>query len=199
MAGAGSATVTFSFTTGIAGLHKVNIGSLLAPFEVKPSPPAVVTEAPAPEITSFSSSPGYREGTNTLVNARIVYQVSQSWDSLSNVRLILTVLFNGQLLEQIPLLAAEQLQADGMTGEMNYLPALGWEAGEYAFQVELFEGENLSQVLPLQRINVTPEMLSRVVSWKTLGIIIGSALALGLMIIGLVLYFRRDTLRDYWK
>ena len=155
------------------------------------------TEVSAPELNSFSISPSYDQGTNKLVYAGIVYEMSQTWESFPNTRLLLTVFRDGQFLEQVPLLTLSQLQSDGKTGALSYIPPAGWEIGEYIFQAELYEAERLVQDTPLQHLIVTSESIATVVRWKTLSIIIGAALVLITIIVALVLYRRRGTLRDY--
>jgi hypothetical protein len=201
--GGGSMTVSFSFTPDTVGQHKVSIGGLLAPFKVESPPPLLpppaATKASKLELNSFSTAPSYDKTTNTLVYVRIAYQMNQTWKSFPDASLMLTVFRDSQFLEQVPLLTLSELQADGQTGELSYVPPTGWETGEYAFRAELYDGDSLIQDTPLRGLTITPEATARVVSWKTLGIIIGSVLALGSIILTLVLYYRRDMLRDYWK
>jgi hypothetical protein len=201
--GGGSLTVNFSLTPDTAGQHRVSIGGLLAPFEVKSPPPLLpppaATRVSDLELNSFSTAPGYDKTTNTLVYVRIAYQMNQTRESFPDARLMMTVFHDGQFLEQVPLLTLSERQADGQTGELSYVPPAGWETGEYAFRAELFDGDRLVQDTPLRKLTVTPEATTTVVSWKTLGIIIGAALAMGSLIVTLVLYYRRNMLRDYWK
>jgi hypothetical protein len=203
VAGGGSVTVTFNLTPSTAGQHKVSVGGLLAPFEVKTptplTPPPAAARVSGPVLQSFSISPNYDPATSKLVYTRVVYQMNATRDSLPDTRLMLTVFRDGGFLEQVPLFTLSQLQADGKTGELSYVPSVGWELGQYTFRAELYQGENLIQDTPLQHLTVTPAGTTAVVSWKTLGIIIGAALAVGAIILTLVLYYRRDMLRDYWK
>jgi hypothetical protein len=200
--GNSSLPIGFSFIADVAGQHKISIGSLLAPFEVKAQslllPPPSDKKSNL-EISSFSISPNYDKTTNTLIYTMITYQMDQSWDSFLDSRLMLTVFHDSQFLEQVTLFALGELQQDGRTGKLSYVPSAGWEPGEYAFRAELFSGDELIQDTPLRRLSVTPESAASVVSWKTLSIIIGSALVLGSLILTLVLYYRRDMLHDYWK
>jgi hypothetical protein len=199
--GGSSITVSFSFTSDVVGQHKVSIGGLVAPFEVKPVPllPPPAKGAYGPEISHFSAVPGFDPATNKLVYAKVVYKMNQAWESLTETRLLMTVFRDGQFMEQVPLLTLSQLQKDDKTGELDYIPTAGWQIGEYTFRAELYQGENLTQDTSSQHLTVTSESTTAVVSWKTMGIIIGSVLVLGVIILTLVLYFRRDMLRDYWK
>jgi hypothetical protein len=111
----------------------------------------------------------------------------------------LTVFKDGQYLERVTLLALSQLQQDKQTGELDYVPASGWEVGEYDFRAELLQDGASIQQTPLQHVTVTAESITSAVSWKTLGVLIGSILTAGLVLIGIMLYLRRNMLRDYWK
>jgi hypothetical protein len=201
--GNGSTALSFSFTSNTAGQHKVSIGDLVAPFEVKlPAPllpPSAKGTISGPEIDSFSVAPSFDPATNKLVYARVMYKMNQAWDSLAEDSLMLTVFRDGEFMEQVPLLTLSQLQADGKTGELDYVPANGWKIGEYTFRAELYQEETLIHDTSFERITATSESTTAVVSWKTMGIIIGSVLFLGAIILVIVLYFRRDTLSDYWK
>ena len=103
------------------------------------------------------------------------------------------------LLEVIPLLKLSQIQSDGKTGEVNYVPSQGWQVGTYSYQVELYgtEGEGLIQVTQLEHINVTPEAITQVATWKTLRIIVYAALIAIFAIVCLMLYRLRNILRGY--
>jgi hypothetical protein len=192
----------FSFFADTAGQHKVSIGGLLAPFEVKAQAPMLPPSANPKsklELSSYSIAPSYDKTTSALIYTMITFQMDQDWGSFPDARLMMTVFHDSQFLEQIPLFTMCERQQDGRTGNLSYIPPGGWQSGEYAFRAELFNGEELIQDSPLRKLSLTPESAASVISWKTLGIIIGSALALGSIILTLVLYYRRDMLRDYWK
>jgi hypothetical protein len=197
--GGASLTVGFNITTNTIGQHKVDINGLSGTYEVR-IPPAVAEAAPPKlEISSLSVAPSYDPVTDKLISASIVYRMNQPCASFPDARLTLTVFHDGQFLEQVPLLTSNELQADGQTGKLSYVPPTGWETGEYAFRAELFDGDRLVQDTLLRQLTVTPESATTAVSWKILGIIIGAALALGSLIVTLVLYHRRDMLRGYLK
>jgi hypothetical protein len=192
----------FSFIADKTGQHKVSIGGLIAPFEVKIQMPVLPPSANPNsklELSSYSIAPSYDKTTNALIYTMVTFQMDQDWVSFPDTRLMMTVFHDSQFLEQIPLFTMCERQQDGRSGKLSYTPPEGWQPGEYAFRAELFNGEELIQDTPLRRLSVTPESAASVVSWKTLGIIIGSALVLGSLILTLVLYYRRDMLRDYWK
>ncbi len=197
--GGDSTIVSFSITQDAAGQHQVNIGGLQGTFNVQPPPVATVQEPSQPrlEISSFSVAPSYDEAINKLVGARIVYQMNQPSESFPEDRLILKVFFEDQLLETVPLLTLSQLQSDGKTGELSYIPSTGWTTGKYTFQAELYEGESLVQDMPSPPLIVTPELITKAVSWKTLGMVVGVTLILTMAIVAVILYRKRDMLRDY--
>lgn len=189
-------TVTFTFTAETAGMHSVAIGEFIAPFEtVAAQVIPQVDETAAPEVSSFSLQPVYDEQTSRLVSSHIIYRMNRDWASLDS-QLFLNIFRDNHLIDQLPLLDLGQLQDDGVTGVLDYVPQAGWEAGQYSFSVELYSGDELLQN-SVQQMTVTPELGADVVSWKTMGIIIGIAFAIGLIIVGVVLYHRRDMLRDY--
>ena len=198
--GGSNMTLSFSFFADAVGEHIVNIGDLLGVFEVKSSssPPAI-PELPNLELKGFSTTPNYDEITNNLVSVRIEYQMNQSWLFDPDARLMMTVLYNGEPLEQTPLFTLGQLIDDGKTGELNYVPSAGWMAGEYTFQVELYDGENILQDTLSHSLVVTPEAVIKVVSWWPLGAIIGIAIILISVLLAVIVYFRRDMLRNRVK
>ena len=197
--GGDSTTIAFSVTPDIVGEHTVNIGDLLAVFEVKEPPPANV-EPPTPvnsEISSFSVTPIYDSETGKLVSAWIDYHINGPEELISEAELILKVFLDGEFLEEISLLSLSQVQADGNTGSRGYIPSLGWNIGSYTFLAELYEGESLVHNSELSHFTVTPESITKVVSWRTLGIVIGSIFILIVLTVVLILYRRRSMLSGY--
>ena len=189
-------TLTFTTTPDTAGMHNVAVGEFVAPFEAVAAQEISQTdETASPEVSSFSVQPVYDEQTSRLVSSHIIYRMNRDWATLDS-QLFLNIFRDNHLIDQLPLLDLGQLQADGITGVLDYAPQAGWEAGEYSFSVELYSGDELLQN-SVQQMTVTPELGADVVSWKTMGIIIGIAFAIGLIIVGVVLYHRRDMLRDY--
>ncbi len=195
--GGQSTTVSFNVAPDRYGLNHVSIEDLLDSFEVKPVPPPIVAEvANQLEVTNFSTALNYDEATNKLVYAKIVYQMNLPYNAIPDARLILTVLFNDELLEQIPLLTFSQLQPDGKTGQLNYIPSAGWEIGEYSFRVELYDREIFVQDTPLEKVIVTPESITKNVSWWTLGAVIGVAMILIIAFLAVMIYRKRDILEE---
>jgi hypothetical protein len=192
--GGGSMMLSFSFSAYAVGEHTINIDGLQGVFEVKSSSLPVVPDLHNLELNSLITAPYYDEITNTLISVRIEYHTNQTWASEPDARLMMTVLYNGELLEQVPLFTLDQLMEDGKTGELNYIPSAGWKAGEYTFQVELYNGEDILQDTLSHSLVITPEAVSKVVSWWTLGAVIGITIILIIVLLTVIVYRRRDML-----
>jgi hypothetical protein len=109
---------------------------------------------------------------------------------------MLTVFHDTEILEQVPMLTLGQLHANGKTGELSYIPLPGWRTGEYTFHAELYKGESLVQESQQQKMIVTPESITKITSWWTLGAVIGVASLLILVLIGVIIYRKRDMLKE---
>jgi hypothetical protein len=193
--GGGSMTVGFKYFADIAGSHRVNINGLEGVLEVKPTLPVPVPAISGLELNSFSTTPIYDTTTNTLKSVKIEYQMNQSWASMPDSRLVMTVTHDGEILEQIPLFTLSQVKEDGITGVLNYIPAKGWKTGDYTFQAVLYDGENIVQNSQLHNLTVAPEEITKTFSWWTFGAIIGIAGVMIAALLGMVVYRRRDMLR----
>jgi len=199
--GGDSEMVSFSFIPESTGQCAVNVNGLVGMYEVVEPPPAppVVEEVPSPEpeISGFNVNPIYDAETGKLVSATINYQINDAGLLAPESELTVKVLYEGEFLEEIPLLSVGQLQPDVNTGSLGYVPSLGWRAGLYTFQAELYEGESLIDSPEQSQFTVTPESVAAVVSWRTLGIIIGSMVILITIVLAFVLYRRRDMFTGY--
>ena len=193
--------ISFQGPTDTAGEFKVSIDGLSGSYDVKaPSSPTKEDETSEKlEISSFDVTPLYNSETGKLVSARVVYKLNKGYDRILEEELWLKVFQEETLLGLIQLLKLSQLQPDGKTGEVDYIPSQGWQIGTYSFQAELYgtEGEGLIQITQQEHINVTPEAITQAVSWKTLGILVGAAFIAILAIVGLIIYRKRDMLRGY--
>jgi len=194
--GGGDTTVIFSVTPQSSGEHSVNIGDLFAVFVVKEPPTATTV---SPEIKGFGVTPIYDHETGKLVSARIDYQVNGTEELTPESKLVLKILHEGEPLEEILLLSANQLQSNESTGSQGYVPSLGWNTGLYTFYAELTDGESPVQSTEQKQFTVTPESLTKAVSWRTLGIVIGSVFISMAMIVALIIYRRRNLLFNYNK
>ena len=185
--------VSFQVTTDTAGEFKVTIDDLSGSYDVK-APLSLTEEL---KISSFDVTPLYNPDTGKLVSVRVSYILNKSYDMISEEKLRLRVFQEELLLEEIPLLKLSQIQPDGNTGEVYYVPSQGWQVGTYIFQAELYgtEDEGLIQVTQLEHVNVTPEQITKIVSWSTLLLLIGSTLIVIIVTLAIVLYRRRDMMR----
>jgi len=196
LGGGDHTTVIFRVTPQSTGEHSVTIGDLSAVFTVK-EPPAAITVSP--EINGFAVTPIYDTETGKLVSARIDYQVNGVEALSPESELVLQVLHEGEPLEEITLLSANQLQSNENTGSQGYIPSLGWNTGLYTFYAELTDGESPVQSTELKQFTVTPESLTKAVSWRTLGIVIGAVFISMATVLVLILYRKRNLLFNYNK
>jgi VCBS repeat-containing protein len=188
--------ISFDTTIYSVGLHEARIGCLQGTFEIEPplAPDVVETSGP-PKLTSFSAAMNYDEAINKVVSARIFYHIDQPYDNIPDAELTLVVYHDGELLERVPLLTLSQLLFDGKTGLLHYIPSTGWETGEYSFHAELYEGGKLIQETPLEKVRITPEVITKKVSWWSLGAVISVASTLILLIIAIIIYRKREMLK----
>jgi hypothetical protein len=195
-----SEVVSFSYIPDNAGQIAVNVNGLVGMCEVEtpPADPIVeeisTTEA---EVSRFNVMPIYDAETGKLVSATVNYRINDVSLLDAESGLTLKVFYEGEFLEEIPLLTVGDMQPDGDTGSLGYIPSLGWRAGLYTFQAELYEGESIIDSPEQSQFTVTPESITAVVSWRTLGIIIGSMMILILIVLAFVLYRRRDMFAGY--
>jgi hypothetical protein len=199
ISGGDSEIISFSITPDTPGRYTVDVNGLAGTYEVQsPLPPAAIEASnPGPGIGSFDVTPIYDNETGKLVSARIDYQLNESQDLNPESELNLKVYYEGELLEELSLLAMSQWQPGENTVSAGYIPSLGWNPGLYTFQVELYGGDSSVQSTEQYQFTVTPESITRVVSWKTLGIVVGATLILVTVVVAIILYRRRDMLRDY--
>lgn len=194
--GAGiSEIVSFDVVFERVGVHIVSLCGLEAVFQVRAPAAPELNNEPQLSLVSFSIAPTYNEATKKLVFARITYRLSEDSEDFPEAGLMLTAYCNGEYLEQVPLLTLSQMNSDGKTGVLSYVPAGGWSAGEYAFYLGLYDGETLVQESELQTMMVNPESITTIESWWTLGAVIGVASILILVLVGVVIYRKRDMLK----
>jgi hypothetical protein len=195
-----SQEVSFNITPETVGQHVVTIGGAQVTYIVQAPLPGSTGESvnTGAKISSFSATPVYDPETGRLISTRMEYQLDRLQEQLAEIKLILKIFYEGEPLEEIPLLSLTQLQSDGYSGSLVYIPSAGWKTGLYSFQAELYEGENSIQSTEPQPFTVTPQDIARVVSWKTLGIVIGAALIVTAVILAIVLVRRREMLHGYY-
>jgi hypothetical protein len=197
--GGDSQIAIFNITPDTPGQYRVNVDGLEGIYEVNaPSLPAAVEVSnTGPGIASFNVTPIFDTQTGKLVSARIYCQLSESRDLTPESELTLKVFFEGELLEERSLLSTSQLAPDENTVSVGYIPSLGWKTGLYSFQAALSEGGSFIQSTEQYQFTVTPESITRVVSWKTLGMVVGATLIMITALVAVILYRRREMLRDY--
>ena len=192
--------ISFEVTPDTAGEFQVAIDGLSGSYVIKT--PSSLTEGETVEkleISSFDITPIYNPDTGKLVSARVVYKLNKSYDMITKEELWLKVFQGETLAGLIQLLKLSQLQPDGKTGEVYYVPSQEWQVGTYSFHAELYgtEGEGLIQATQQVHINVTPEAVTQAVSWKILAILIGATFIVILAVVGLIFYRKREILRGY--
>ncbi len=90
----------------------------------------------------FGIEPNYNPDTELLAFIRIVYSINNLYQAVSNAEVILVVNRDDNLLEQVSLILLSRLDMGRTGGSYSYLPAGGWQAGNYGFKLELYiEGE----------------------------------------------------------
>ncbi len=85
----------------------------------------------------------YYTETGELAFVKVVYQISNLYQPMADVGLVLKVSLDGEALEEIPLLSLSELSLGDIGGSWEYTPPQGWEAGTYTFQAELYVGGKL--------------------------------------------------------
>ncbi len=192
--------VSFHITADEAGNHTVTVGGLSTSYNVTDSGSSPVGNTGAGlKVSQFDVSPVFDPDTGKLVSARVSYQMNQDLTTaIGQAELWLKVYHEGSLLPEVKLLKLSQLQPDGKTGELGYVPPEGWNLGKYGFVAELCEpGGALIQSTPPEYINVTTEAITKAVSWKTLGVLVAAALIPVAILVGIIIYRRRHLLRVF--
>ncbi len=195
----GSETVSFTVIHDTAGQHTVNINGSQGMYEVTDPSAATITDLSQSnlEINSFSVVPEYDISTGKLVSAKIVYLMNEPCTDFPDAELTLNVFFNSEHLETLPLLNLSQLASDGKAGSLAYIPSSGWMEGQYAFQIELDEGQGQVQSTETEQFAVTSEVITKTVSLWILGTIICAAVFGISAIVLIILCFRREILKGY--
>jgi hypothetical protein len=144
-------------------------------------------------------TPIYDNETGKIISAKIDCQIDKCKELSPEAKLVFYILIDGEPLEEISPLSLGQLQTDEYQSSLIYVPTLGWEAGTYSLMADLSDGDLSIQSTEPGSLTVTPESITAVVSWKILGIIIGSTMVIISSIVVLILYRRRQMLRDYFE
>jgi hypothetical protein len=193
LAGGASQEVTFTITRENVGVYTVNVNGTIDTLVVSHA------EEPAVAIELFNITPSYESDTGVVTLARVDYGIYESYYatlfSELDAELVLKISLDSDSLEEIVLIASGQSEPGMRTGVLNYTPAGGWKSGTYGFQAELRTDEGIIETSPPIRLIITPEAAAGVVSWATLGEIIGGVLVIALLAVLLILHRNRDMLR----
>lgn len=146
-------------------------------------------------FANFGIVLNYYTETGELAFAHIVYQVSNLYEPMADVELILKVSHDGEALEEVSLLSLSQLTLGDISGSRDYIPPGGWESGIYTFQAELYVGGKLYTTSLEEQLTGVPPPAAPVVSWAVLGIIIGAILIIIAAIVSVILVRRRRAAR----
>jgi hypothetical protein len=192
--GGKSELVSFSIDAGPAGQHTVDINGLTAVYTVH-APVGGSQEATRTtvDIAEFHVNPVYSSETGNIISTRINYSLSGSLQQVAGGGLSLKVYRDGVLLEEVPLHWLNQPQSD----DLDYVPALGWEAGSYTFLAQLRTTGSETRIAGPAQFAVAPVAVAAVVSWNVLAIIIGATLVVTMILVTIVVIRRRDMLR--WR
>ena len=144
-------------------------------------------------FVNFSVTPQYDSTIHDITSATVSYLVRNSGQPLSQVELILKVSLDNAPLEDVPLQSLAQLPTGDSNGNMNYIPAQGWQSGNYTFRIEMAAGGKVYTTSPEQQVTVPPVASVRLV---LISEIFGAAIFVIAGIVLLILIRRRRALRE---
>ncbi len=193
LVGGQSRVVVFNTVAGASGVYNVSVDDLHSVFSVLVTPPPTLIGTAGPEISGFTVTPAYNN-RGRLAAVMLEYRLDVPEEQTSGTSLALRVLYEGSLLEQVPVFLPDDGQSHTGSGSLTYAPTQGWKPGIYSFRLELYSGDVLTAVSFPEQLSVAKEDVAAVVSWKTLGIIIGASLMLAAIAIIAILIRRRDML-----
>jgi hypothetical protein len=164
LAGGASQVVTFNTVIDTAGVFDIDVNGVKSTI--------VVNKVPVSRISVFGVTPIYDAKTHRIAHARVFYQIENLSKPMIDTELILQVYLDGEPLQEVLLISTSTLTTGTTDGSHDYVPAQGWRSGTYTFQTELYEGGKPYQRTVEERLEVSPEASTPVVSWKILGAII---------------------------
>ena len=143
-------------------------------------------------FANFGIVRNYYTETGELAFAHIVYQVSNLYEPMTDVELILKVSLDGEALEEVSLLSLSQLTLGDISGSRDYIPPGGWEGGTYTFQAELYvEGKLYTTSLEEELDTGLAPPAALAVSWAVLAMIIGGVVVIIGVVVAVILRRRR--------
>ena len=180
---------TISCTTS----HFTKFAVLYAPAGITTTATTTTTTWPAISFVNFSVTPQYDSATHNLTSAAVDYLVRNTGLPLSQVELVLKVSLDNAPLEDVPLQSLAQLPSGDYGGNMNYIPAQGWQSGNYTFRIEMAASWALYTTSPEQRITVPPVASVRLV---LISEIFGGAILVIAAVLLLILILRRRAFKE---
>ncbi len=148
-------------------------------------------------FANFGFVRNYYTESGELAFVKVVYQISNLYQPMADVEIILKVSLDGAALEEIPLLSLSELSLGETSGSWNYTPPQGWEkGGTYTLQAELYVGGKLYTTSLEEELEVTAPPAALMVRWTVLGGIIGTVLIIIAVIVLVILVRRRRVLRS---
>jgi hypothetical protein len=96
-------------------------------------------------------------------------------------------------MEDVQLRSLAQLPAGDSNANMNYIPAQGWQSGNYTFRIEMAAGGKLYTTSPDEQVTVPPVASVRLV---LISEIIGAAIFVIAGVVLLILIRRRRALKE---
>jgi hypothetical protein len=109
----------------------------------------------------FGIVPNYQNETGELVFARVVYTVRNLYQSVDKAEVILDVSRDSKSLEEVTLANLSPLDTGSAGLNYNYIPAGGWQNGNYSFKLRLnLDGKPYTDSLE-QQLNVKSSTVSK--------------------------------------
>jgi hypothetical protein len=183
-----SQEASFSITRALPGAYQVKVEGMTRSFTV------LRATAPVPQIAYFLVSPSQADQTHPG-SASISYGVFNDADAATHVSLVMSVLMDGQFLEEVSLFSGK-LEGSGTAGIADYVPPSGWANGTYGFRCQLKSGDAVVATVAQQTLDVQVPRPATV-RWYVLGMIIG-ILGMVAAVTTIVLMMRRAQFFEEW-
>jgi hypothetical protein len=183
---------TVNHTIRCTTTHFTQFAVLYAPAGITTTA-TTTTAGPVISFVNFNVTPQYDSTTNKLTSAAVSYLLRNSGQPLSQVELVLKVSLDNAPMEDVQLRSLAQLPAGDSNGNMNYIPAQGWQSGNYTFRIEMAAGGKLYTTSPDEQVTVPPVASVRLV---LISEIIGAAIFVIAGVVLLILIRRRRALKE---
>ena len=183
---------TVNHTIRCTTTHFTQFAVLYAPAGITTTA-TTTTAGPVISFVNFNVTPQYDSTTNKLTSAAVSYLLRNSGQPLSQVELVLKVSLDNAPMEDVQLRSLAQLPAGDSNANMNYIPAQGWQSGNYTFRIEMAAGGKLYTTSPDEQVTVPPVASVRLV---LISEIIGAAIFVIAGVVLLILIRRRRALKE---